>query len=256
MNATKLIAWGLSVLLLDGCASTASSERVTPQEDAAIANMNLAAGYLKQGRLDVAIERLQRALKENPRLAEAHTTIALAYDQLGSLEDAEEHYKRATQLEPNNAASANAYAVFLCNRENRWVAAEPYFKRAAENATYATPEVPYTNAGLCARSAGKLDKAEENFRAALTRNPTYPDALTGMIELSYDQKKYLQARAFMQRYLDVQQPNAPMLLICFNVEQELDNKPGAERCADQLRTRFPQSPEVAQLQQALQSNGR
>ena len=256
MNATRLIAWGLSVLLLQGCASTASSERVTPGEDAAIANMNLGAGYLKQGRLDLAVQRLQRALKEDPRLAQAHTTIALAYDQLNSLDDAEEHYKRATQLEPNNAASANAYAVFLCNRENRWSAAEPYFKRAGENPTYGTPEVPYTNAGVCARSAGQLDKAEEYFRAALTRNPTYPDALTGMIELSYDQKNYLQARAFMQRYLDVQQPNAPLLLICFNVEQELKNEPAAERCADQLRTQFPQSPEVAQLQQALQSDGR
>ena len=256
MNATRSIAWCLSVLLLHACASSPGRERLTPAEDAAVANMNLGAGYLRQGRLDLAIERLERALKQNPRLAEAHTTIALAYDRLGSLDDAEEHYKRATQLEPGDAAAANAYAVFLCNRENRWSDAEPYFKRAAENPTYSTPEVAYTNAGVCARDSGKPDKAEENFRAALTRNPTYADALAGMIELSYDQKKYLQARAFMQRYLDVQQPNAPLLWICFNVEQELDNMPAANRCADQLRTRFPRSPEVAQLQQALQGDGR
>ena len=256
MNARRLIAWGLSTLLLQACVSTPSSERLTPTEDAAVANMNLGAGYLRQGRLDLAIERLERALKQDPRLAEAHTTIALAYDQLGSLEDAEEHYKRATQLEPNNAASANAYAVFLCNRENRWTQAEPYFKRAAENPTYATPEVAYTNAGVCARDSGRMDKAEEYFRAALTRKPTFPDALAGMIELSYAQKKYLQARGFMQRYVDVQQPDAPLLWICFNVEQELKNQSAADRCADQLRTRFPQSPEVAQLQQALQGDGR
>ena len=255
MNATRLIAWGLSVLLLQGCVSTAGSERVRPGEDAAVANMNLGAGYLRQGRYDLAIERLQRALKQDPRLAEAHTTIALAYDRIGSKEDAEQHYKRATQLEPNNAASANAYAVFLC-RENRWTDAAPYFRRAAENPTYSTPEVAYTNAGVCARDAGEVDKAEENFRAALSRNPSFPDALAGMIELSYDQKKYLQARAFMQRYLDVQQPGAPLLWMCFNIEQELGNQAAAQRCAEQLRTRFPQSPEVAQLQEALQSDGR
>lgn len=255
MNATRLIAWGLSALLLQGCVSTGSSERLTRGEDAAVANMNLGAGYLRQGRYDLAIERLQRALKQDPRLAEAHTTIALAYDRIGSKEDAEQHYKRATQLEPNNAASANAYAVFLC-RENRWKDAAPYFRRAADNPTYSTPEVAYTNAGVCARDAGEVDKAEENFRAALTRDPTFADALAGMIELSYDQKKYLQARAFMQRYLDVQQPTAPLLWMCFNIEQELDNQPAAQRCAEQLRTRFPQSPEVAQLQEALQSDGR
>ncbi len=255
MKAAQSIVWALSVLLLQACASVPSSDRLTSGEDAAIANMNLGAGYLRQGRLDLAIARLQRALKQDPRLAQAHTTIAIAYDQLGSKEDAEEHYKRATQLEPNNSASANSYAVFLC-RENRWPDAEPYFKRAADNPTYATPEVAYANAGVCARSAGQLDKAEENFRAALSRNPSFPDALAGMIELSYDQKKYLQARAFMQRYLDVQQPDAPLLWMCFNIEQELDNKAAADRCADQLRTRFPRSPEVAQLQQALQSDGR
>jgi type IV pilus assembly protein PilF len=255
MNATRIIVGCVSIWLLQSCASTGTRDD-SPRNDAAVANMNLGAGYLRQGRLDLAIERLQRALKEDPRLAEAHTTIAIAYDRLGSLDDAEEHYKRATQLEPGNAASANAYAAFLCNREKRWSDAEPYFKRAADTATYATPEVPLTNAGICARDAGKLDKAEQYFRAALTRNPTFADALSGMIELSYDNKKYLQARAFMQRYLDVQKPNAPLLLICVNIEKQLDNSSGADQCADQLRERFPQSPEVAQLDQALQSDGR
>jgi type IV pilus assembly protein PilF len=252
----RLTAYAL-LALLQACASQSPAGTGSPasDSDAAVANMNLGAGYLRQGRLELAIERLQRALEQNPRLADAHSTIAIAYDQLGSPEDAEDHYRRATQLEPANAAAANSYAVFLC-RQDRWKDAEPYFKRAAENPRYDTPEIAFANAGVCALKAGDRAKAEESFRAALTKNPTFADALSNMLEISYQDKNYLQARAFLQRYLDARPATAQVLLICFNIERQLENRDGANRCAAQLREAFPGSPEVAQLQELQQSNGR
>jgi type IV pilus assembly protein PilF len=216
--------------------------------------MNLGAGYLQQGRYDLAIERLQRALTQNPRLVEAHAYIALAYDQIGSLTDAETHYQRATQLDSSNSVAANAYAVFLC-RQNRWQDAKPYFQRAAENPTYATPDVALVNAGMCARDAGELDEAAESFRAALTRNPTSRNALTNMMELSYQTGNNLQARAFVQRYLAAHPPTAAVLLTCVNVERALNDQAAADRCAAQLRSGFQGSPELQQLE-AQQRNVR
>jgi type IV pilus assembly protein PilF len=248
MVAVMAIAW-----LLQACASS-SGERAPSEADAAVANMNLGAGYLRQGRADLAIERLRRALDQNPRLADAHSTIAIAYDQTGSAELAETHYRRATQLEPDNGAAANAYAVFLC-RQNRWPDAEPFFRRAGDNASYATPEMAYANAALCAMNAGDPTKGEEFFRAALAKDPTMPEALAGMIDISYRNQNYLQARAFVQRYLDVRPPTPAVLWLCFNVEQELGNGAAADRCAMQLREGFPESPELAQLQELLR-NGR
>ena len=58
-----------------------------------------------------------------------------------------------------------------CAGRTRWADAEPYFRRAADNATYATPEVALTNAGVCARDAGEPEEAAENFRAALDAQP-------------------------------------------------------------------------------------
>jgi type IV pilus assembly protein PilF len=229
------------------------TERASADE-AAVANMNLGAGYLRQGNTTLAIERLQRALEQNPRLVLAHSTIAVAYDQAGDLEQAETHYQRATQLEPNNGSAANAYAVFLC-RQNRWSDAEPYFQRAADDRTYATPEVALTNAGVCARSAGATEQAAANFRAALDRRPTYPDALLNMMELSYEEQNFLQARAFVQRYLASQPATAPVLFICYNVERELDNAAAADNCAAQLRANFRGSTELQELE-AQQRNGR
>jgi type IV pilus assembly protein PilF len=255
MNTLRLTWLSSVVVMLSACASSGSVGERSSDTDAAVANMNLGAGYLRQGNIELAIERLQRALAQNPRLADAHSTIAVAYNQIGSLADAEEHYRRATQLESNNGGAANSYAVFLC-QQNRWTDAEPYFRRAVDSSSYATPEVALTNAGVCARTAGVLDKAEENFRAALTRNPNFADALVNMIELSYDSGNFMQARAFVQRFLDAKPPTAPVLWLCFNIERELKNAPGADRCAAQLRSGFRGSPELAQLDDQQRSNGR
>jgi len=252
MGKIRSVFLGAAVAVLAACASSGES---TSEEQAAIANMNLGAGYVRQGRYDLAIERLRRALTQNPRLVEAHSTIAFAYDQIGALADAELHYRRATELDGDSAEAANAYAVFLCNRQNRWPDAEPYFRRAAETATYATPEVPLTNAGVCARDAGELEDAAELFRGALARNPTFRDALQNMMELSIQSGNYLQARAFVQRFLAAHAPTAPVLLICVNVERALNDQAAADRCAAQLRSGFQGSPELQQLE-AQQRNVR
>jgi type IV pilus assembly protein PilF len=224
-------------------------------DEAALANANLGAGYLRQGRLDLAVERLRRAIKQNPRLADAHSYLAIAYDQLGMLDEAEMHYKRATQLEPANSGAANSYAVFLC-RQNRWPDAEPFFKRAAENPTYSTPEVAFTNAGVCARNVGDTDKAAEYFRSALVRNPTFPDALQNLMQISYDAGNFMQTRAFVQRYLDSQMPTASVLLMCVNVETQLKNPDGVDKCAGQLRSGFQGSAELAKLEEQQRRDGR
>jgi type IV pilus assembly protein PilF len=256
MNTGRLIVVLAICSLAQACVtSTTSGGRVPSNAEAAVANLNLGAGYLRQGRADLALESLQRALELDPRLADAHSTIAIAYDQLGKPTEAEQHYRRATALEPSNGSVANSYAVFLC-RQGRWPDAEAYFRRAADSAEYTTPEAALANAGLCARNSGDLPKAEMYFRAALDRNSGFPDALSAMMDLTYHAQSYLQARAFLQRYLEVRPPTAALLWLCFNIEQELENPAGADRCANQLREGFPESPEAAQLQEFLARNGR
>lgn len=255
MNTLRSAWLYVTLVALSACANSGSMNQRASAEEAAVANMNLGAGYLRQGNTELAIERLQRALSQDPRLVDAHSTIAVAYDQIGKIAEAETHYSRAAQLDPENGSAANAYAVFLC-RQNRYTEAEPFFRRAADNATYTTPEVALTNAGVCARDSGQLEAAAENFRLALTRNPTYPDALLNMMELSYQGGNYLQARAFVQRYIQARPATAAVLWTCFNVERELEDDAAAERCATQLRNGFQGSPELAQLEEQQRRDGR
>jgi type IV pilus assembly protein PilF len=243
----KLSALAAIGLLCQGCVTTTSSS-IAPQsdEDAAIANLNLGIGYLRQGRPDLAVDILGRALEFDPDLADAHSSLAVAHDQLGETEEAEEHYRRATRIEPQNAAAANSYAVFLC-RHDRWEDAQPYFRRAAENPRYPTPEAALTNAGVCARTSGDLATAETYFRDALQRNPAYPDALFHMTDLAFRKGNFLQARAFAQRSLEATADSPELYWLCYQIENELQSPESAQDCAAQLRENFPESVQASQL---------
>src|SRR5690606_17746228 len=232
--------------LVTGCGG---GGRTTSDSEAAQANLNLGVAYLRQGRPDLAIENLERALRIDSRLAPAHNALALAHDQLGNADEAEDHHERPLDLEPTNPSIAYTYAVFLCRR-NRWSDAEPYFRRAISHPRYATPAAALTNAGTCARNAGEVERAEEYFREALSRDPRFADALAGLMELSYRSENYLQARAFLQRYLDVRPATPSTLLLCYNIERELGDRNAADDCARRLRSEFPQSQELAQLRQS------
>ena len=134
MNTLRTACLCVTLAALTACVTSGGSiGEPASENDAAIANMNLGAGYLRQGNITLAIERLQRALVQDPNLGQAHTTIAVAFSQIGSFDEAEEHFKRATQINPDDGGAANAYAAFLCERGNRWAEARPYFRRAAED---------------------------------------------------------------------------------------------------------------------------
>ncbi|HEY7672519.1 MAG TPA: type IV pilus biogenesis/stability protein PilW [Gammaproteobacteria bacterium] len=245
---TRSLMAGFAVsALLSACVTTTSEPEISDDE-AAVANMNLGIGYLRQGRPDAAVDALERAVDLNPRLATAHSALALAYDQLDEPDQAEDHHRRATEIDPGDADVQNSYAVFLC-RQNRWSDAERYFKRAVADERYALRATAYVNAGNCARGANELAKAEESYRAALEIDSANTDAMAGMVEIAVHNENYLQARAFIQRLFVTAPPTPYHLLVCYGVEQRLGDMAAAESCARQLRTNFPNSTEAIRLRE-------
>ena len=253
LNRYPMLTLGM-LLLCQGCVSTSvtSASGTAATGGAAVANLNLGAAYLRQGRLTLALERLDRALDHDPRLAEAHSTIAMVYDRLGDVEEARDHHRRAIRLAPNDPATANSFGVFLCRHEH-WSDAEPLFLRAAGNPHYHTPEVALTNAGICARDAGDGAKAEQYLRDALARNPVYADGLFNLAVLAFTNNELDEARLFLDRHSESAPDSAQAAWLCYQVETGLGNRGNAGRCASMLREQFPESPESAQLE--LSQNG-
>lgn len=233
------------VLALTACGS---DPKLFEQGDDTPAQINAKLGlnYMQQGSYDVALEKLQRALQQNPDLPEAHHYLAELYRQLGNHELAEQHYRRALRISPDDPALQNNFGVFLCDR-GRYREAEERFLRASRVPTYKRPHEAFQNAALCALREDDTERAENYFRKALDANPMMPNALYQMARLSYDSGEYLQARAFIQRYSAAARHTPQSLLLALRIERELGNDRAVQRYARQLRENFPDAEETEEL---------
>ena len=215
----------------------------------AVVNTQLGLGYLRNGQLDLAWERLNTALQADPGYATAHNGIALVYDRLGESAKAEKHFKRAIALNPSDSAAQTNYGVFLC-QHGRMQEGEKYFLKAVENPRYDKPAMAYTNAGLCRLRADDEATAESYFRAALRADPRFPVALLNMADLSFNAKQYLAARAYIQRYEEVSEHNSRSLWLGIRIEERLGDKDAVSSLAMLLKANYPDSPETQLLLQS------
>ena len=171
MNIAKRLAFVLSVLLLAACAST--PEQKTEQKNAsaaADANTQMGVELLRKGDYEQSRAKLEKALQLEPDYAPAHDAIAVLYEKVGETKLAEKHYKRSLKLKPDSSRAHNNYGQFLCFQD-RYKEATEQFLKAAENSFYATPEVPLTNAGMCAARIPDIEVASEYYRLALLETP-------------------------------------------------------------------------------------
>ncbi len=66
-----------------------------------------------------ALYRWQRALELDPNNAKARNNLAVAYEQSGQFELAEEHYRKAVELAPDNTYIRQNYELFREANERR-----------------------------------------------------------------------------------------------------------------------------------------
>ncbi len=239
----------LTLALLSACQSTpVQTDGGEPQAASKVAELHTQLGisYLRQGKLEQANNRLQRALNADPNFSTAHNAMGLLQEQLKNPDKAEQHYRRAVSLNPGDSASQNNYGSFLC-RQQRYEEGEARFIKVTENPLYDSPEIAYTNAGVCMKRAGDSEKAEHYLRTALQINPKIPQALFAMCELSYDKARYLTARAYLQRYQELAPHTPQSLWLGVRVERELGDKNTASSYALLLKSNYPDSRETQLL---------
>ncbi len=208
--------------------------------------VKLAIAYMREGHLDVALQKANQGLEIEPNNAEGHNVIALLYDRLGEKGLAEDHFKRSLKVDPKNSYVLNAYATFLCQQE-RYEEADNTFQKALKNPLYKTPEVALTNAGICSERNKDLTKAEAYLRKALNYNPKFAAALMQMARISFEVGENLSSRAYLQRYLEIAKPNPASLWLGIQNERILGNQDAVSSYTLMLKNRFPDSAEVLLL---------
>jgi len=244
---------GLSVAAA-GCASNNSQRSPSQPERASEINVDLALDYLRKGNLAQAKEKLDRALDQNSRNANAHSLAGMLYDRLGETNKADSHYQRSVSLDPENPDFKNNYAVFLCQK-GRFKRGEKMAVEAASNRLYKTPEAAYMNAATCARRRGDLEVAEKHFRQALAMSPRFAEALFQMADLEYEQKNYLSARAFLERYMEAGRTTPESLWLGVRIERGLGNTAVAYHYAQRLKSEYPNANQTKELVESERNPG-
>jgi len=212
------------------------------KEKASNINVALGEGYMQQGDLVAANEKILKALEYNPKSAPAHNAYATLLVRLGDKEGAAKHFIEATRLDPSWSLAANNYGVFLC-RNNEEAKSEKYFLRAIKNPLYRTPEYAYTNAALCLLRIKQRDKAISYLTKALAANSNFPTALAAMAKIRFEDQNFKQAKIYLDQYHLVARPSAKSLWLTIRTELALGSNYDVDELAAQLRKDFPDSDE-------------
>jgi len=248
----------LSLFFISVTACTTKNEldlESTRDQKAAEINAQLGARYLAQGDLEIADEKLRRALKQDPKLATTHWVFALLQERLGEKDVAEKHFRKAIHLDPKDSRAHNNYGAFLCKLD-RIDEAENQFLQAIDNPLYTQADSAYVNAGLCVLKIPDDDKAEQYFKKALVINSRQQAALFQMARISFDRQEYELAMDYIRTYEKVAKHTSESLWIAYQSEAQLGKKTNAEDYATKLKIQYPASEEAKLLAESYWNAGR
>lgn len=248
MTRNTAIIFACLIGALSACTTQSTQKSDGPQDREKIAEINtqIAVAYMRDGDNELALKKLEKAIDADPTHAPAYSTMGLLYHRIGEFEKADNNFKKALRIEPNNSSILNNYGQILCQHGD-YARGQEMFLKSKENPLYRNPEVTLTNAGTCAVQAGDHVTAEKHFRDALQINPRIAPALLQMSDISYAAARYLPARAYLQRYLEIGAHTAQSLWLGIKIERELGDKDALSSYGLQLEKSFPDSNEARLL---------
>lgn len=238
-----------AAMALAGCVSADGRKPLKqsdPKETAAKYNIQLGTAYLQQGNYNLAREKLERALKQNPRDPDVHTSLGLLYDRTGDIKGADRHFREALRLAPDKPDLGNNYAIYLC-KNGRVAEGVERFDEVAANKYYRTPEVALTNAGVCLRGAQRLDDAEARLLGAIKARPNYSEATVQLASLYLERSQIAEARKVVDTYLGAFRPNPDVLFAAVSVARAAKDRVAEEKHSRALRIEFPESAQARAL---------
>ncbi len=216
--------------------------RVPDNKKASAINVQLGIGYLQQNNLELANQKLNKALSQDPDSAAAHNAFAILQERLLQTDKAEYHYQRATKLDPDNSEAANNYGAFLC-RNKREADSEGYFLKALENPLYKTPEFAYTNAAICLMRIDQKNKAREYLHKALAARGNFSTALISFAKLEFEGNNFSNSKLYLDRFHRVAKPTASSLWLAIQTELQMDSQRDVTELSQKLKSNFPDSEE-------------
>jgi type IV pilus assembly protein PilF len=213
--------------------------------------MELASAYFSRGQMTTALDEVKQALIASPNLGEAYNLRGLIYAALGDDVLAQESFRRALQINPNDGDSMHNYGWYHC-QQGRYPEAEALFQQAIALPQYVGTSRTMLTSGVCQARAGKWAEAEATLSKAYERDPSNPATAINLAEVLLRRGEAERARFYVRRVNSVAgQSNAQTLWLAARIEMKLGNRQAANEFGLQLRNRFPQSRESSAFDRGL-----
>lgn len=247
----------LTAVLLAACAGTGTAPTAdreiktdSDQTDAdrkAGIRLELAQGYFSRGQFNTALDELKLALQTKPDMREAVNLRGLIYASMGENQLAEDAFRRALVVYPNDPDTLHNYGWFMC-QQKRWETADSLFDQAVAQSTYRAPARTLLAKGVCEARAGRLLVAEKTLSRAFELDPGSPAVAVNLSEVLFRNHELERARFYVKRVnAQPEQVNAQSLWLQLRVERKLGNSGTVDELAQQLRRKYPQAPETQSL---------
>ncbi len=246
----KLVFVCAILCFLSACETTSQpngtgSNANDPVVDRARAHTELGAAYLQQNKLEIALDEFTQATKIAPNYALAYNGMALVQAALGEDAEAEANFKQSIKLQPTSSESHNNYGSFLCVRK-RYDESITEFLAAVKNPLYATPNLAYANAGICADRKKDTKNAEIYLNKALQIEPLTHSAAQQLAEIQFRRGDAATAKKTLQNAL-LASPSPETLWLGVRVARALGEKDNEASYALELRRQYPNSDQTQLL---------
>lgn len=259
MNVTH--RWGraghwLAVVLLAlaglaGCASTtAPTDDLVTASDVpelrkrASNRLQLAIGYFEQGQTTVALDETKQAISIDPSFTEAYNLRGLIYMRLNDQRLAEESFRRALAISPNDPDVLHNYGWMQC-QQGRIADAVQTFTRALNNPTYSGRAKTWLTKGMCQIQAKQFAEAEQSLTKSYEYDAGNPVTGYNLAQLLYQRGDAARAQFYIRRINNSDLANAETLWLGIKIEHRLGNRQAREQLGSQLRSRYPKARELS-----------
>jgi tetratricopeptide (TPR) repeat protein len=227
-------------------------EAVRSLDNTALAHLMKGVDLENAGQLDGAIAEHEEAVKQDPKMAQAHANLIALYARAGRADKAEAEYRTTVGINPNLPQSHYDYGVFLVS-QHRYREAEDAFRKALESSPkYAEA---HSNLGAMLELGGRFDEAIQHYQAAIDDKPSYRMAHFQLGRLLLMKKRTGEAIAQLSQTLGPEDGDTPRCMYALGVAYaEAGDYASAARYlrdADQRATSLGQNQLLGQIETTL-----
>jgi type IV pilus assembly protein PilF len=254
----RLIAVVLTgLLMLSACQMPRSQAQVqdlqtaSDQTDAhrrASIRLQLATNYLEAGQYPVALDEVKKAIALDPNFVDALHVRALVYMGMNERALADDSFRQALSMRPNDSDILNNYGWFLCEA-GRYDDGLAHLGRAVAGPGMAGPAKPLVSLGNCQLRKGDTAAAEKTLLQALTYDRNNAVANTTLALAYYGSGDLPRAQQYVSRANGSTGVSPQSLWLGARIARKQGDAATQRSLAGQLRSRFPDSREATALEQ-------